>query len=259
MRIILLILLNFIFIKSYSTNQVSDILISNKDTLELYESPLEEILEITTKLQSGENVIEMSSDCWRGYFAEWELIDNKLFLLKVSECNSGKSLNRKIEKILGRKFVNGKIFADWVNKTYWSGKNIVPEQTLYISIFEQEYKMNFKKGELINKSEFNFKPCKYKNNEKWTEFILTNLDWNKLPKLNEKSINISIYIEPNNKGEISDVIIEHSDDNRYNSEIINTIKKSPCMTIYYNQGKVWEVGESINIKINKENFNKYVR
>ena len=259
MKIILIILLNFLFLKSYSTNQVSDILISKKDTLELYESPLEEILEITTKLQFGENVIEVSSGCWRGYFAEWELIDNKLFLLNVSECNSGKNLNKKIEKILGRKFINGKIFANWVNKNYWSGKNIVSEQTLYISIFEHEYKMNFNKGELINKSEYNFKPCKYKNKEKWTEFILANLDWNKLPKPNEKSINISVYIEPDNKGEISDVIIKYSDDKRYNSEIINTIKKLPCMTIYYNQGKVWKVGENINIKINKENFNKYVR
>ncbi len=259
MKTTFIILLSLIVLNSYSTNQVKDILYWNNDTLYLYESPLEQISGITQKFQVDEDTIWESSDCWRGYIAKWQIIDNKLFLVGVYNCNSGKNLSFKIEKILNRQFENGKIPADWVNNYYWCGKNLAPEQTLYISIFEHEYNLTFKNGILINKSEHHFRPCEYNSKEKLTEYILTNLNWEEMPKPGEKNINISVYIEPDSQGNISAVTIEHSDDNRYNIEIKKAIKKLPCMTIYYNEGKIWDVGQSIYLNINQENYNKYVR
>ena len=259
MRTTVTILLSWIVVNCYSTNQIEDILYWNNDTLFLYESPLEQISGIKFKLQADEDTIWESSDCWRGYVAKWQIIDNKLYLLNVNDCNSGKNLNYKLEKTLDRQFTNGKMLADWVNKTYWTGKDLVPEQTLYISVYKHEYNLTFEKGDLVNLTEFHFRKCDYDNEDKWTEFILNNLNWEELPETGAKNVNISAYIEPDNEGNISKVTIEHSDDYRYNVEIIKAIRKLPCMTIYFNEGKIWDVGQEIYLTINIENINKYVR
>ncbi len=258
MKTIIIILFSWISINCYSTNQIKDILYWNNDTLFLYESPLEQISGIKLKLQANEDTIWESSDCWRGYIAEWQIIDNKLYLLNVNDCNSEKNLNYRIEKILDQQFTNGKILADWVNKSFWTGKDLVPEQTLYISVYKHEYNLTFENGYLVNKREFHFKKCNYDNEEKWTEFILNSLNWEELPETGENDVNLSAYIESDIEGNISKVTIEHSDDYRYNFEIIKSIKKLSCITVYFNEGKIWDVGQSIYLTINKENINKYV-
>ncbi len=243
----------------YSTNQVKDILYWNNDTLYLYSSPLE-LLGGIYPLQDENSLEIVASDCWRGYFAEWKIIDNKLFLLNIHQCHTNKNLNKKFERVHNLKFVNGKILADWVNGSFWCGNNLVPEKTLYISIYEEEYSLTFNKGILKNASEFHFKDCEFDNNENLNEFIFSNINWEKLPKLNNDTfIDIRLYIETDEMGNISAIEIEYSNNNKFNLEVIKAIKKLPCLSVYYHEGEFWDIGKSIQIIINQKNLKKYIR
>lgn len=244
--------------KLYSTNQVSDLLIWNSDTLWFYESPLGQLP--THKVQKiFEDGIEISSDCWRGFYAEWKIVDEVLYLMNVYECNSERNISSKFEEVIGRRFQNGLMRADWVNGNFWCGLNLVPEHTLYVSIYQHEYNLTMEAGIISQKKEYHYNSCKYNNDESWTEFILPRMKWSELPDISNRRVEISVYIAPNNKGDISIVTIEHSNDSRYNAEVEKAVKLLPCVTIYYNQGRIWDAGENINVVINKENLKKYIR
>ena len=114
-RIRAFVILILIVGKAFSTNQVKDILIYNNDTLFLYDSPLDQIQDISKRINDLNHYPTVeSTDCWRGFYAEWRLINNELFLSKISRCNTDSCLNQVIQKVLGKKFINGLLKADWV-------------------------------------------------------------------------------------------------------------------------------------------------
>ena len=145
-------------VKGFSTPQAQDYLIFNDDTLRLYESPLEQIDNISHNIRQyiakDSDIITISSDCWRGFYAIWKVKDNTLYLSKVFDCGTGKEINAIIEKILERRFTNGLLKADWVNGTFWCGKNLVPEKSLLFSVYKDEYKLLIEKGKIIKKEIF---------------------------------------------------------------------------------------------------------
>lgn len=242
-----------------ATNQVEDILYHGQDTLFLYDSPLEQVDSITAKIFELKKTIDYSSACWRGFRAEWKIIDNNLYLSNVYECHSDKKINRIIEKILGRKFENGLLKADWVNGDFWEGKDYVPEQTLYITVYKHEYKYDFTNGFLKSSKQIDYLPCEYSDKEQLTEFVIQHLDLTKLPDLDSISIRLSAYIQSDKTGEIVNIKIESSTDSKYNDIIKNALLELPCVPVYFNRGKFWEVGETVYLKINGENIRKYVR
>jgi hypothetical protein len=258
MKISITLLLHVFILNCFATNQIEDILYYNNDTLHFYESPLEQIPELALKLQAGEETFYLSSNCWRGFVATWQILDNQLYLLNVSECISGKNLNPKIEKILNRNFTDGKMLADWVKDAFWAGMDIELEQTLYISVFKHEYYLTFNQGVLLITEDYHFKKCYFDNVEKRTEYLMNQLDWKNLPEVGDKDLRFTVLIEINSEGKITKVSIEHSDDIRYNSEIINVLKELPCLTLYYYKGEIWGELERINLTINQENIKKYV-
>jgi|GEM_PF-4741131 len=257
-RITILLFFCAFFGKVFSTNQMSDILIWNQDTLYLYNSPLEIIPDLSEKLRANIEEVEISSDCWNGFYAEWEIIDNTLYLTNIYECNSDKNLNSKFEKILNRKFKNGLMKADWVNTDFWCGKNFVPEQTLYISIFKHEYNLNFINAKLEKIKESHYLPCKFKTEDDFLKFILPRLNWNNLPSLENREIDISIYLITDKTGKVVNGKIENSSNPEFNSEVLKVARQIPCLTVYFNRGKFWNVGKTIDFTINKKNVNQYL-
>ena len=150
--------------KGFSTFQVQDYLFFNGDTLYLFNiissqryifSPLEQIDSVPEKIRKywvKHNDIEcISSGCWRGFYAEWKILDNTLFLSNVFECACGtrKNLNAAIEEILGRRFTNGLIKADWVNGIFWWGK-----EDLFMWDYRIQYKMQIENGKIISVEKF---------------------------------------------------------------------------------------------------------
>jgi len=252
-----IILLLVLSIQSKATNQIEDILYYGQDKLHLYESPLEQIDNISLKIDNLKKNLSYSSDCHRSFYAEWTIINNELFLQNVYECNSNIKLNSTIEQILGCKFKNGLMKANWVNGELWAGKDPVPEESLYITIFKHEYKFKFNNGYLNCENKFDYTPCKYDNEYNLNEFILKNIDKNIINEINKTGIELSASVTSNNSGIIANITIDSSSKTIYNDEFIRVLKKLPCVKTYFYKGNFYCSTQSIVIKIYKEELDIY--
>lgn len=92
--------------------------------------------------------ISPSTACWRGYFGQWEIKDNKLYLIGLKAYLEG---YREVD--LNYLFPRQKqVIADW-----FSGKIRVPQGEMldyvhmgYASLFERDLILEIKNGELVN-------------------------------------------------------------------------------------------------------------
>ena len=100
--------------------------------------------------------------CWRGYVGQWELKDDKLYLRRLNgTLADGKTVTLKTI------FPKGPypIFADW-----FTGVLNIPQGEMleyihmgYASIFEDELRLEFKRGVLVGKSWLNDNPIGWLN------------------------------------------------------------------------------------------------
>lgn len=159
-QVLLILTLIFFSIKGFSTHQTEDYVIIDKDTLYFNElqgyvdSPLEQIDSISEKIRKNLNrdVEIMSSGCWRGFYAEWKIIDNTLYLSKVFDCHTHELINDVVEKSLGRKFTDGLLEANWVNGTFSCGRDLI--YSLYLAVYKYNLKFVIKKGQIVSREVF---------------------------------------------------------------------------------------------------------
>jgi len=261
-NITILLLILFATI-AHATNQAKDILMLNGDTLFLYNSPLEQVDNISKKIlnavEQKYKSIMISSGCWRGFTAKWIVKNSTLYLVEVKPYRSKININKIVEQILGKKFHNGLLKADWVNGHFWCGKDLAPIMQLYISVYCNETKLNLKNGHVESIEKIKFTPCDYSNKIKREEFILSHINWSKLPEISNKSVELSAYVRNNQKGKIVSAEIEKSSDSRFNEEFLNAIRLLPCTTVYFNEGQFYDVGEDIDMTIDKSTQKNYAR
>jgi hypothetical protein len=130
---------------------------------------------------------------------------------------------------------------------------------LYISIFKHEYKFEFVNGYLTSSKQGDYIPCEYSDKVKLNEFVMRNLDLTELPDLDSLSISLSAYLQSDRNGKIISVKIESSTNAMFNDVIKNALIELPCIPVYFNRGRFWDVGETVYLTINGENIKKYVR
>lgn len=254
----IILLFNLIIGFAFSTPQINDILIWNQDTLYLYDSPLEQIPNISKKIDDIKHTEGGSTDCWRGYYAEWKLIRNELFLINLYECNSNININHLIEKILGRKFKKGLLRANWVDGNVWCGYNLISDNSYCLSCYNHEYNLIFNKGIKRDMQEFHPKLCDPLTLENIDDFIIENLDWDHLSLLKNKSFSITAYVCPDKNGRAYKVEIRKSSFPIYEGEFTRVIKLYPCIaTTYFYKGKPTGRGREIKIDIDDKKTRKY--
>lgn len=246
-------------IKVFSTPQVKDYLIIGEDTFYLYESPLEQIANLSEKIDKIINLTVESSACWRGFKAEWKIIDSILYLSKVFPCVENGITNSVIEKVVGQKFKQGLLKASWVNDTIWCGNQL---SDMYIDdVYKHEYELNIKHGCVINKTEHNYIPCEYSDIDgiKLNEFVMERLNWDTIPELSDNEIKIgaSLYVDEN--GSIKDVVMLRPRSYYLNNAVLRILKQLPCWKVYFSQGELLNKSNDIIITIKKEDIKKYVR
>jgi hypothetical protein len=97
-HILTLILWTFSCTNGYSTAQAPDRLIYKSDTISIYANPLEQLYEKGTLRPNffGKKPGCGSTDCWRGYQAEWAIIENELYLTGIYSCCYAKIKLRRI-------------------------------------------------------------------------------------------------------------------------------------------------------------------
>lgn len=287
-RIILIFITSGLLLNAFATPQTGDRLIYGKDTLTTFSNPLEKycdscevdalIIDELYKLDSllhpdkysKEHEDLRSSDCWRGFFAEWIIINNKLYLNRIIACND-LSLTIDLSKIFHKTYQN-KVFAEW-----YTGEIIAPQGKClkhfmldYESVYETEIALKIHKGKLKDyftyQNSFEKKSTYFEDfdSENLQKFIYNNIQWANLPEIRSRFITVYIGIKPNKNGQISKILKEYTYslekenvmtemDNPFIKEAIRIARLIPDWDVIVQRGKVVRQGITIIFDDNHKN------
>lgn len=243
---ILTFLLTVSLFKTFATSQIPDRLIYHGDTLSIFANPLEQLFDNDSIRPNffGQNEGCESTACWRGYEAEWRIIDDSLYLTGIySCCYYEDRIKADLKELFGVKFINGKVKADW-----FTADIIAPQGQLlyyihmgYESLYEKELVFKFKNGKLAETEIFDNSKSRqsdYSQNDNLRlEYIYKNIRWEKLPNLVNDTIKVWVKFSANENGVIDDVKIMRGNSKVFNKEAIRVIKSIPNWDIYYRHGK----------------------
>jgi hypothetical protein len=200
-NILFLFLVTVPIINTLGTPQIPDLLIHNGDTMSIFSNPLEFLYENDSIRPDffGENEGCITTYCWRGYQAEWKIIDNQLYLDGIYSCCFHRdSVKANLENLFPKKYRNGMVKADW-----FTGNIIAPQGELvyyihsgYASLYEKEIELRFENGKLVDKEVYDNSKSKNsvyaQNSAKLLDFIYSNIKWDILPL---KTKNIKVWIK----------------------------------------------------------------
>ncbi len=242
-------------IKSFATFQASDILIWNSDTLYLDESPLESLSDVCQKIREREN--GFSSACYNGFVAEWVIVENTLYLQNIYSYITSKNINRRLERILNRRFENGRLKANWYSGDFLGGFGRTLN-CLYYAVYEKERLFKFDKGVLQEIKAFNAKNVEYSIDEKFLEeFIYQNFNWKIFDPEKEFFLRASIFIAADSTGKLKTIKFESSAGTEIDNEVERIVRLVPNWGTYYWNGKPYSFFGDFNLKFNNNMMNKY--
>lgn len=162
---LLLFLLTLPFAKSIATEQIHDRLIYKGDTIPISPFPLEQLYNIDSirnKFFANSERCR-STACYRGYKAEWVIINDQLYLTGILKCcfneDNEDTIKADLKELFGNKFKDGKVKADWFsgNITAPLGKQLLSVHMGNVSMYEKELELQFKNGQLIGTKSYDNK------------------------------------------------------------------------------------------------------
>jgi hypothetical protein len=266
--IIFIFLLTFPFVKVFSTGQIGDRLIYEGDTLVLFSNPLEtHFYKFTSRPKLfGDKEGCITTACWRGYQAEWEIIENQLYLKAIySCCYSEDGIKADLKSLAEVYYVNEKVKADWVTGYLIApkGKLLYYVHDAYESLYETEIEFQFNKGQLIGTKTYDNSKSKQsvysQNDEKLRQFIYSNIKWEDLPTLNDKEIKVFIQFSANENGIIDSVKVLKGYNTIFDNEAIRIVKAIPEWDVYYKHGNYKRITWNLPIVFSESNKNEYFK
>ena len=84
MKTIIILVLAFTFsLHVFATSQAPDVLIYKGNTIPIFANPLEEYTDFDSFRYKlfGDKEGDLNTACWRGYIAEWEIIDEGVMFI----------------------------------------------------------------------------------------------------------------------------------------------------------------------------------
>jgi len=132
------------------TAQIREMLYYNGKTYWLSTEPLKPLLDIIRdEKPSSSGVVMASTACRRGYIGEWEIIEDKLFLIGLEGCPEENE-----QFTMNFLFPNqGKVFAGW-----FTGEIKIPQGKVLLhddtsTLHEKDWYLEFDKGILVGSRE----------------------------------------------------------------------------------------------------------
>ena len=252
--------------KCLATAQTPDILIYKSDTLFIYANPLEQLYKDESQRPKffGQREGCNSTNCWRGYQAKWQIIDNQLYLIGIySCCYPDDNLKADLTELFGEKCINGVVKAEWVTADILApqGELLYYVHMGYGSLYEKELELNIENGKLIGTKIYDnskSRKSKYSQDSKLlSSYLYSKINWTKLPKLDKKTIKIFVQFSANEKGIIDSVKIMKGYNSIFDNEAIRIVKSIPEWDIFYRH----EIHERINwtlpVIFSSDNKKKY--
>ena len=277
-----------------ATSQVGDILMWKGDTLKLFSNPLElrsdskELSKIIAseleneyrrlypkKYETEEDVSLVSTACWRGYVAEWTIISDKIYLSNIYVWYDSK-VKVDLKKIFGNELTGNLLFANWVTGQLYvpKGQCIEYVHLGYNSIYETETVIEFNDGVLVSSKTYNnyiAKKSKFttdSNSNNYLEFVYSKVNWEKLPDLKNKHIQVSIGVQPNKDGQIDSLLSNYTylldsselitdTTNIFIKEAIRIVKLIPDWDVIYQRDTI--VRRGLFLMFDENQKRKYAR
>lgn len=265
--------------------QSNNILIWEKDTLNLYSNPLEkrtdwwkinkvisEQIEEHQLAKNNDSIIEITP-FFQNYKTEWTIEKGNLYLTKVITYTN---LESKLD--LTKIFKNNElpIFADWLNDTLivFEGNCIVCESNHIknISIYPKELILEFRKGTFVNKLIYKnqiLKESKLSDLDpnEYLEYIYSKVNWSELGEI-DKTIQAYVSVEPDKNGKlkkidwentylISDNNIIANKKNRFLKEAVRITKNIPEWSVILRHEKI--IKQNLTIVFSEQMKEKYAR
>jgi hypothetical protein len=250
---LLIIILLTVFVESaLATPQIPDILIYNNDTLSIFANPLEQLEDVNSlrKKMFSDNKEHWNTACWRGYQAEWTVIDNELYLTAIYSCRYYEdSIKSDLKQLFGEKLINGKIKANWITAKILSpqGKKLYSAHSGYESLYEKEVVFEFVNGQLKGSTTYDNSKSRisiYSQDTALQRFIYTNIQWEKLP-IQDKPVKVFVQFSGNEQGVIDSVKVMKGFDVTFDNEALRVVKSIPKWDVYYRLGqyerRVWNL------------------
>ena len=257
-------ILIFFTLAANSTGQAGDIIIWNNKKYALLSNPLESFpqFDLIRGRLFGENPVEISTACVRGYIAEWQIINNHLYLTNIFACHNY-NIEADLNLLFPDKANNGKIKADWVNDILLvpDGKCIYYGNIGYSSIYETEYELTILNGKLIESKEFDNSKSHVsiftQKPDSLLKFIDANIQWKNIPDtiMNPIRVILTLTTTDTNKPEIK--ILRGSGIKFYDDEAVRVASQIPDWDIYFQRGKVFKMYWSLPVIFSNEKKMKY--
>lgn len=264
--ILFIFLLTLPLVKSFATGQIPDRLIYKGDTLSIFANPLEQLYDNDSLRPKFFDDKEgcMSTACWRGYEAEWIIINDQLYLTGIfSCCFYEDGIKADLNKLFGNKYIDGKVKADWftANIIAPQGKELYYVHMGYGSLYEKELELQFKKGQLVGTKTYDNSKSRQsiysQNEEKLREYIYSNINWNNLPNLDDKVIKVYVQFSANENGVVDSVKVMKGYDSNFDQEAIRVVKSIPEWDVFYRHEKLERRSWNLPIIFSNDNRKKY--
>ncbi|MDI9871381.1 hypothetical protein [Flectobacillus roseus] len=253
------------FFKGFSSSQLPDLLIYKGDTIPIYANPLEQLYAKSSSRPNffGSKQECTSTSCWRGYYAEWEIISNEIYLTGIfSCCEEHRETKADLKELFGNQCVNGKVKAVWVTDTFISpqGKLLHYVHMGYGSVYEKELEFQFKEGKLLGIKSYDNSKSRtsfYRANQKaLMKFIDRKINWSILPKI-KGEIRVFVQFSANIHGLIDRAEVIRGYNKDFDKEAIRVVKSIPQWDILYSHGKFIRMNYILPIIFNSEKKGNY--
>ena len=227
--ILLALLLTTASFAGYATEQAPDRLVIGKDTLLLHALPLEQWQKQNNREQPffPDSHLVVTTGCWRGYIAYWELIGNRLYLINIFNCN----LETKVDlnTLFAGKVHDKRVYADWFSDTVtvYKGDLIFYEHNGFSAIYEHELEFVFANGTKMSEAHFDNSLSKNTPAVNWRGYgLIPSIDslinWAALPPL-EKEMKVVLWVQTDAEGKPDSIHFEKSETEPFNQEALRVL------------------------------------
>lgn len=148
---------------AFPTEQMSELLVINGDTLYMRASPLKPYLEKYNKslgdlFNNRYGKIVIHTGCRRGYQGVWEIRDGLLYLVEIRNCAREKASDLK--RVFGINYINNRVQATWFTGTIYAYNEIfenIPGKGYTYSV-EKAFIIDIYKGTAIGTIKLKTRP-----------------------------------------------------------------------------------------------------
>lgn len=250
-----------------ATTQITDLLVINKDTLQLLGWPIGQDSLLRVKVRQRLSKRIHATNCQRGYRATWRIENNKLYLESIQEYPE-----KKNDKPVSLKGIfdayqdeQGKILASWFNATIYagSGEKLEMYDSGYYLNHEHETMYDIRKGIVVNKLQYqNFikSSSPTKRLSCWN-MVRSNFNGDLFPELADKQLIADVSILPNFNGQVRSLeVIEWKINGKpvppfaANHPYVKELKR--CLDLIPNWGVIFIRGEVRKIRSEVTLWNK---